>query len=122
MISIPKTDEQFRLLYDTKGRFVLHRITTEEAGLQAAACDPRVARQQGHHTAPTPIHSGQAGVIPYLVTHDGRTIRFADPAVKTNDTIKFDIATGKQVDQPQVRRRPAIHDHSRPQQSAGWAP
>ena len=31
VISIAKTDENFRLLYDIKGRFVLHRITPEEA-------------------------------------------------------------------------------------------
>merc|ERR1712166_838339 len=36
-----------------------------------------------------------AGVIPYIVTHDGRTIRYPDPLVKPNDTIKFDISTGK---------------------------
>jgi len=34
VISIPKTDENFRLLYDVKGRFVLHRITMEEAKVQ----------------------------------------------------------------------------------------
>ena len=28
VIDIPKTDEHFRLVYDTKGRFVAHRITT----------------------------------------------------------------------------------------------
>jgi small subunit ribosomal protein S4e len=27
VISIDKTDEHFRLLHDTKGRFVMHRIT-----------------------------------------------------------------------------------------------
>lgn len=31
VVSIDKTDENFRLLYDVKGRFVLHRITSEEA-------------------------------------------------------------------------------------------
>ena len=31
VIDIDKTDEHFRLLYDTKGRFVVHRITKEEA-------------------------------------------------------------------------------------------
>ena len=31
VISIAKTDENFRLLYDSKGRFTLHRITSEEA-------------------------------------------------------------------------------------------
>lgn len=31
VISIPKTDENFRLLYDAKGRFAVHRITEDEA-------------------------------------------------------------------------------------------
>jgi len=31
------------------------------------------------------------------VTHDGRTIRFADPNVAVHDTIKIDLATGKQI-------------------------
>jgi small subunit ribosomal protein S4e len=30
VIHIAKTDEYFRLLYDSKGRFVTHRITAEE--------------------------------------------------------------------------------------------
>merc|ERR1719359_2458660 len=32
VISIEKTGENFRLVYDTKGRFTVHRITEEEAG------------------------------------------------------------------------------------------
>lgn len=31
VISIPKTNENFRLLYDTKGRFRIHSIRDEEA-------------------------------------------------------------------------------------------
>lgn len=31
VISIDKTGENFRLIYDTKGRFAVHRITPEEA-------------------------------------------------------------------------------------------
>jgi hypothetical protein len=31
VISIEKTDEHFRLLHDTKGRFTLHRITVSRA-------------------------------------------------------------------------------------------
>lgn len=31
VISIEKTSEHFRLVYDTKGRFAVHRITSEEA-------------------------------------------------------------------------------------------
>lgn len=31
VITIDKTGENFRLVYDVKGRFAIHRITTEEA-------------------------------------------------------------------------------------------
>ncbi len=40
---------------------------------------------------------GQKG-IPYCVTHDGRTIRYPDPLVKVNDTVRIDIETGKITD------------------------
>ena len=31
--------------------------------------------------------------VPYLTTHDGRTIRYPDPTVKVNDSIMLDLAT-----------------------------
>ena len=37
VISIEKTGENFRLVYDTKGRFTVHRITTEEASSQKSS-------------------------------------------------------------------------------------
>lgn len=36
--------------------------------------------------------------VPYLVTHDGRTIRYPDPSIKVNDTVQIDIASGKITD------------------------
>jgi len=97
VITIPKTDEQFRLLYDTKGRFVLHRITKEEAGYKLCRVQ-KVSRAKKASIGFNPFHPNtQQAAIPYLVTHDDRTVRFADPAVKVNDVIKFDIASGKQV-------------------------
>lgn len=33
--------------------------------------------------------------VPYIITHDARTIRYPDPHIKTNDTVRVDIATGK---------------------------
>jgi len=33
--------------------------------------------------------------IPYLLTHDGRKIRYPDPDIKVNDTIKVNIESGK---------------------------
>jgi len=41
---------------------------------------------------------GQAQAIPYIVTHDGRTIRYADPAIKIGDTIKYEYKTNKITD------------------------
>ena len=58
VISIEKTGENFRLIYDTKGRFTVHRITAEEAQYKLG----KVKR----------VQLGKGG-IPYLVTHDART-------------------------------------------------
>merc|ERR1712137_1076489 len=38
------------------------------------------------------------GGIPYAVTHDGRTIRYPDPDVKQNDSVRLDLETGKVLD------------------------
>ncbi|CAI0405396.1 unnamed protein product [Linum tenue] len=83
VVSIPKTNENFRLLYDTKGRFRLHSLRDEEAKFKL--CKVRT------------IQFGQKG-IPYLNTYDGRTIRYPDPLIKPNDTIKLDLETSKIVD------------------------
>ncbi|EHB03171.1 40S ribosomal protein S4 [Heterocephalus glaber] len=80
VISIDKTGENFRLIYDTKGRFAIHRITPEEA--QYKLCKVRK------------IFVGTKG-IPHLVTHDARTIRYPDPLIKVNDTIQIHLDTGK---------------------------
>lgn len=80
VISLEKTGEHFRLLYDVKGRFVVHGITNEEAKYKLC----QVRR----------VYTGPRGV-PLLTTHDGRTIRYPDPLIKTHDTILVDIASGK---------------------------
>lgn len=58
VISIDKTGEHFRLIYDTKGRFAVHRIEQAEAEYKLG----KVKR----------VQVGKGG-IPYLVTHDART-------------------------------------------------
>lgn len=83
VIQIEKTNEFFRLLYDTKGRFVVHRIQENEAKFKLC----KVKRMQ----------IGPKGV-PFLVTNDARTIRFPNPDVRVNDTVKVDISTGKMTD------------------------
>jgi len=94
VLSINKTDEQFRLLYDTKGRFVLHRITPEEANTKLCRV-VKVGYGSKASIGHMPGLFGKAGAIPYVATHDGRTIRFADPTVKMHDTVKLDLTTGK---------------------------
>jgi small subunit ribosomal protein S4e len=83
VVEIPKTDEAFRLLLDTKGRFVLKRITKEESAYKLG----KVKR----------VEFGKKG-IPYCVTHDGRTVRYPDPNIKVDDTILYDLNEGKITD------------------------
>jgi len=83
VVQIEKTKENFRLLYNTKGRFTLHKVVKEEASYKLC----RVKK----------VTRGPKG-IPYCITHDGRTIRYPDPDIKTNDTIRLDLATGKILD------------------------
>jgi len=83
VIQLDKTGENFRLIYDTKGRFAVHRISSEEAEYKLG----KVKR----------VQLGKGG-IPYLVTHDARTIRYPDPKIRVNDTVKIDLSTGKVTD------------------------
>jgi len=83
VITIEKTKEHFRLLYDCKGRFAVHRIGDEEAKY-------KLLRVQS-------VVKGKKGVT-HCVTHDGRTVRFPHPEVRANDTIKFNLQT-QQIDE-----------------------
>lgn len=83
VVEIPKAGDQFRLVFDTKGRYALHRISDAEKAFKLC----RVKRVELTKKK-----------IPYLVTHDGRTIRYPDPVIKANDVVKVDIASGKILD------------------------
>jgi len=80
VVSIEKTNETFRLLYDTKGRFSIHRITPEEGKFKLL----KIRK----------VSVGLKG-IPYAVTHDGRTLRYPDPLIKAGDSVKFNLTTSK---------------------------
>jgi len=83
VVQIEKTGENFRIIYDVKGRFTVHRITSSEAAY-------KLCRVKA-------VSTGPKGV-PYLHTSDGRTIRFPDPDAKVNDSIQLDLATNKMLD------------------------
>merc|ERR1712146_475840 len=36
--------------------------------------------------------------VPYMITHDGRTLRYPDPEITAMDTVKLDLETGKVTD------------------------
>jgi len=83
VIQIEKTKENFRLLYDTKSRFVLHKIVKDEASYKMC----RVKK----------VFRGPKGT-PYAITHDGRTLRYPDPDIKANDSVRVDLEGGKVLD------------------------
>lgn len=83
VISIEKTNQFFRLLYDVKGRFILHKIAKEDINFKLC----RVNK----------LSTGDKG-ISYIVTHDGRTFRYPDPLIKVNDTIRVDLNESKVID------------------------
>lgn len=83
VLSIDKTDEHFRLLYNVNKRFYLHKITPEESGYKLCKV---VKKLRG------------SGGIPCIHTDDGFTFRYVNPAVKVNDTVKVDLSTQRVVD------------------------
>merc|ERR1712072_675711 len=87
VISLEKSDEHFRLMYDAKGRFILHRLNNKA-----------FSKENGYKLCRTQALRTGAKGVPCITTHDGRTIRYPDPLVKNNDVVKVDIATGKAVD------------------------
>merc|ERR1712071_661527 len=76
VIELEKSGDRFRLMYNTKGMYVLHRIPPEESAYKLFRINKVF------------ISSNK---IPVAVTHDGRTIRYPDPDVRVNDTVKFEL-------------------------------
>jgi small subunit ribosomal protein S4e len=82
VVSIEKTNEHFRILQDVKGRFMPHRINADEAGFKLCKVTKKFIGKNK---------------IPYIVTHDARTIRFPHPDIQIGDSVKFNLAT-KEID------------------------
>jgi len=80
VVTLKQTGENFRLLYDVKGRFLVQKISPAEAKFKLCKIKK--------------VWIGAKGV-PYINTHDGRTLRYADPLIRVNDTIKLDLETNK---------------------------
>ena len=80
VVTLVKTKTSYRLLYDCKGRFGLAKISPSEAEFKLCRVKRRAMGPKG---------------IPYIVTHDGRTIRFPHPQISAHDTIKLNLRTNE---------------------------
>lgn len=80
VLSLAEAKQHFRLLFDTKGRYTLNKISTAAAKVKLCKI---VKRYIGLKKVPT------------ITTHDGRTIRYPDPIIKANDTVTLNLETGK---------------------------
>jgi len=80
VINIEKTEENFRLLYNVKGKFALHKIGVEEANFKLLKVKSLI--------------TGKGG-IPVVTTHDGRCIRYPHPDIRVHDSIKLNLKTNK---------------------------
>jgi len=96
VLSIKRTGEDFRLLFDTKGRFVLHSLKKYPKEVNIKLCKIKsVGKAKKASIGKNPFLNGMKGSIPYCVTTDGRTIRYPDPAISKHDTIQFNIVDKK---------------------------
>jgi len=80
VVTIEKTNEFFRILIDTKGRFNPHKIDAKEASFKLCKV---VKKYIGKNK------------IPFVVTHDGRSFRFPHPDISKMDSLKVNLATGE---------------------------
>jgi len=95
VVKIAKVNETFRVLYDVKGRYILHELKDPKEAQMKLCRVNNVSKAKKATIGHNPFVPGQAGAIPYLATHDGRTIRYPDPLIKKNDTVQIDLKTGK---------------------------
>lgn len=89
VITIEKTGEFFRILLDIKGRFQPHRIGSEEAKFKLCKVTKKAIGKNK---------------IPYIVTSDGRTIRYPHPEIQVGDTIKLSLETNEILKSYKVKK------------------
>jgi len=83
VVSIPKLNLHYRILYTVGKKFCLQNITEQEAKFKICRVDNRRMENKAILT---------------LTTSDGRTIKYADPDIKVGDSIKFDLEKQEMVE------------------------
>ena len=83
IIHIVKTNSFYRVNFDVKGRWRLVKISKEDAKFKLCKVTKRCMGPKKS---------------PFVVTSDGRTLRFPNPNIKQNDTVKLNLETNQIAD------------------------
>lgn len=83
VLSIPKSNEHYRILYNTAGRFILHPISEEESKFRLGIVSKKQILKKN---------------IPVVYTKDGSSFRFSDREIVKGDTVKIDLETSRIID------------------------
>ncbi|RVD93376.1 40S ribosomal S4-3 [Tubulinosema ratisbonensis] len=83
VLTIKSTNEHYRVLYDVFRKFVLERISDEEAKIRLCKVI---------------IKKVAAKNVPYIYTKDGSSFRYCDPQITKGDTVVVDLVERKVVD------------------------
>jgi small subunit ribosomal protein S4e len=76
VVSLLKANVDYRVLYDAKGRFGLVKIGKDEAQYKLCKVKNKMMGPKK---------------VPYIVTDDGRTLRYPNPEIKKYDSIKLNL-------------------------------
>ncbi|MES1919049.1 40S ribosomal protein S4 [Bonamia ostreae] len=94
VVSIDSVGKHFRVLYDAKGRFILLPIDQKSSKFKLCRVK-RVSKSRSTALSRRILGAHKSKNIPYLVTNDSRTIRYPNPEIKKNDTIKLNLETNQ---------------------------
>lgn len=83
VLSLPKANEHYRILYNVAGRFILSPISQEQVNFKLTTVRKTALAKKN---------------IPMVYTSDGGSFRFCDQDIKTGDTVKVDLETGRITD------------------------
>lgn len=82
VITVKKTNQHYRLIFNVQRKFKLHKISSDEAQFRLTKVS----------------HKYVDNNIPYTCSIDGYNFRFVDPSVTVSSTLKVDVKTKKVVD------------------------
>ncbi|KAL3699952.1 hypothetical protein R1sor_017974 [Riccia sorocarpa] len=98
LVVILRNRLKYALTYREVVPIVMQRLIQIDGKVRTDKCYPAGFMEEAKYKLckVREANFGNKGV-PYISTNDGRTIRYPDPLIKRNDTVKIDIETRKVV-------------------------